>query len=65
MDTNAAYVMATQWLAKAGMDVEGLNRDSERVDVITWELGDKFVPVYVVRWRKFEAWYGDNAAPNL
>jgi hypothetical protein len=59
-DTNAPYQLATQWLAKASMDVAGLNRDCKiQVAVDPWvnelaTLGDKpdktFVPVYFIGW---------------
>jgi hypothetical protein len=62
IDTNAAYHLAMQWLAAAGMDVNGLNRDCEaRVAVSPYwngldKLGEKpreqtFAPIYYVWWR--------------
>jgi hypothetical protein len=51
MNTNAACAMALQWLAAAGMDTKALERDS-KVRVLTWEIGDNFVPVYYVSWRQ-------------
>lgn len=59
-DPNAAYQLATQWLAAIHMDVNGLNRDY-RVHVALspfWNglatLGEKprkqFVPIYYVWW---------------
>lgn len=53
MDTNAAYQLATQFLAAASMDVKALNRDCQvRVDAFTPEgkNGRHFVPVYWVYW---------------
>jgi hypothetical protein len=61
MDTNAAYVMATQCLARLSMDVNGLNRDCVAHVALSpsWndldKLGDKprgptFVPIYFVWW---------------
>jgi hypothetical protein len=52
INTNAAYQLATQWLAAASMDVAGLNRDCQ-LSIIPWTPeGDryKFVPLYTVRW---------------
>jgi hypothetical protein len=60
MDTNAAYVLATQWLAAASMDVNRLNREC-RVEVgvsAYWNGLDRFgqvpkknfVPIYGVYW---------------
>jgi len=53
MDTNAAYQMATQWLAAASMDVEAINRDCNiHVEALTPEgkNGAHFVPLYRVYW---------------
>jgi hypothetical protein len=52
MNTNAAYAMATQWLAEAGMDLQGIERDADRVEVMAFERGTRFVPVYVVAWQR-------------
>jgi hypothetical protein len=60
MDTNAAYEMATQWLSKADMDIQALEHDAEKVDISAWEIGGKFVPIYVVRWQQLAAHRGDN-----
>jgi hypothetical protein len=49
MNTNAAYLLATQWLAAAGIDVTALERDS-RISIFAWDLGKTFVPVYMVSW---------------
>lgn len=54
MDTNAAYRLATQWLAAVSVDVKALSRD-HRVTVIcdhdyVFAPPGKFVPVYVVSW---------------
>ena len=51
MDTNAAHAMATQFLASAGVDVLALERDY-RKEILAWEVGDKFVPVYSIRWHQ-------------
>ena len=63
IETNAAYQLATQWLAAAHMDVEGMNRDC-RVETIVDEFwnalkpGEKphgtFVPIYSVTWTKIK-----------
>lgn len=60
LDTNAPYQLATQWLASASMDVNGLNRYCKAHVVLTpfWNglsrLGDTpeydFVPIYLVWW---------------
>jgi len=59
LNTNAAYQLATQWLAAVHMDVEGLNHDYEvHVDLDpNWnavrmgELPKKqFTPIYYVSW---------------
>lgn len=60
MNTNAAYQLATQWLAAASMDVKGLNRDYQVHIALSpyWNglatLGEKprkqFVPIYFVWW---------------
>ncbi len=65
MDTNAAYAMATQWLAKVGADVPALERDAERVDISAREIGGNFVPVYLVRWQKLAQFRGDSSPPKL
>jgi hypothetical protein len=65
MDTNAAYAMATQWLAKAGMNVEALERDAEKVDVSAWVIGNRFVPIYVVRWQRLGLYRGDQGPPEF
>ena len=49
INTNAAYVLATQWLAAASVDALRLERES-KIRIRTWELGDKFVPVYSICW---------------
>ena len=59
LDTNAAFMLATQWLAAAHMDVAGLNRDYDvRIDVDGYwnnvKMGDlpkkRFTPLYIVSW---------------
>ena len=53
MDTNAAYRLATQWLAAASMDVKALNRDcrlSVRAYIPEGPKGIHFVPLYWVVW---------------
>ncbi len=59
LDTNAAYQLATQWLAAAHMDVEGLNRDCVVHVVLDphWNgvrLGEipkhTFTPIYYLWW---------------
>jgi hypothetical protein len=60
MDTNAAYQSAIQWLAKASMDVKGLNRDCKAHVAVSayWnglaKLGQmpkkNFVPIYYIWW---------------
>jgi hypothetical protein len=54
INTNEAYEMATQWLAKASMDVESLNRDYPVVVQLNRDYvhapNGKFVPVYDIFW---------------
>jgi hypothetical protein len=60
MDTNSAYRAATQWLAKASMDVVGLNRECQvHAEIDAYWNGTKrgelfkkasFVPIYEVYW---------------
>lgn len=54
IDTNAAYQLATQWLAAVHMDVKGLNRDcrvSTTVDTDYVQAPPgKFVPIYWIAW---------------
>ncbi len=59
LDTNAAYQLATQWLSKAYMDVQGLNRDyNVRITLDPYWNGVKmgqmpkrtFTPIYIVSW---------------
>jgi hypothetical protein len=73
VDTNAAYGMATQWLAAAMMDVEALNRDCV-VEIRPnpyWNAGMRrgmFVPIYDVHWkseRNIAERYGDVAYVKL
>jgi len=60
LDTNAAYNMATQWLAAVSMDVAGLNRDCvmhaapaphwNRFRLNTPFTNATFTPIYYVYW---------------
>jgi hypothetical protein len=59
VNTNTAYALATQWLAAFSVDVKALERDY-RATVSWWDLGDYFVPLYTVEWRK--AGTGESAA---
>ena len=54
VNTNAAYQLATQWLAAVSMDVDGLNRDCRRsIDVcLPDEENRYFVPNYRISWSK-------------
>ena len=55
MDTNAAYQLATQFLAAVSMDVKALNRDCDltiRAFTPEGKNGSHFVPVYWVSWGK-------------
>lgn len=58
-ETNAAYQLATQWLAAVRMDVQGLNRDYDVCVAVDgyWngvQMGElpkeTFTPIYVVSW---------------
>jgi hypothetical protein len=59
LDTNAAYQLAMQWLSKAHMDVQGLNRDYKvQITLDPYWNGVKmgqlpkktFTPIYIVSW---------------
>lgn len=59
LDTNAAFQLATQWLAAAHMDVQGLNRGYDvRVALDGYwnnvKMGElpkrKFTPLYIISW---------------
>ena len=56
MDTNAAYELATQWLASVSMDVQGLNQDCQPHILVHMSKGTNnvshFVPLYSVYWTK-------------
>ena len=56
MDTNAAYLLAVDWLKRVSIDVEGLNRDHRlRIEpdkIYIRSQPDKFVPAYWVGWYK-------------
>ena len=55
METNAAFLLAMQFLAEASMDVKALNRDCNlTIRAFTPEgvNGKHFVPVYWVSWGK-------------
>ena len=69
MDTNAAYQLATQFLAAASMDVKGLNRDCNvHIRAFTPEgnTGKHFVPVYWVYWAaKGQEGHGTAASVEL
>jgi hypothetical protein len=52
VNTNTAYMLATQWLAAASVDVKSLERNCH-VAVTYWDLRDgRFVPLYTVDWFK-------------
>lgn len=74
LDTNAAYQIATQWLAAARMDVAALNRDCQvRVEPERYvnqglEQTGKFVPIYFVYWESAQnraEGYGNVASVKL
>jgi hypothetical protein len=53
LNTNAAYHLATQWLAAVSMDVKGLNRDFEisvEPELPPGNNANYFVPVYRIIW---------------
>jgi hypothetical protein len=61
MDTNAAYQLATQFLAAVSMDVKALNRDCNlhvHAFVPEGKYGMHFVPVYWVSWVKGDVGHG-------
>jgi hypothetical protein len=54
VDTNAAYQLATQWMASASMDLRALGRECQ-LSVAAWTpsgSGRPFVPLYTVQWAK-------------
>ena len=74
IDTDAAYQLATQWLASASMDVKGLNRDcTVRIEPnVYWNAGlrskGELVPIYDVSWispQNRSEGYGDTASISL
>ena len=56
LDTNTAYQLATQWLAEASMDVEGLDRDYIHYIHPTLIWGShgelRFLPLYSIYWKR-------------
>jgi len=55
MNTNAAYEIATQLLAKVSINVSALSRDCDAYIVPlvpTGETGKHFVPIYTVYWQR-------------
>jgi hypothetical protein len=51
VNTNAAYTLATQWLAAASVDFTALERDCRvQITYLRPEPDDKFVPIYKVVW---------------
>jgi hypothetical protein len=50
-NTNRIYALATNWLAALSADIKGLERDCT-VQIKPWDVGDRFVPLYEVRWSK-------------
>lgn len=69
MDTNQAFQLAQEWLEKASMDVEGLNRDFqvfiETEHSYVHPPAGKFVPVYYVYWAKQKQGAGSAASVRL
>lgn len=74
LNTNAAYVLATQWLAAAHMDVAGLNRDYDVHIAVDgyWnnvKQGDipkkNFTPLYIVSWLPKDNGYHTGASVHL
>lgn len=53
LNTNAAYVLATQFLAAVSVDVKAMESEFRPV-VRPWDLGNQFVPLYEVSWEKTE-----------
>jgi len=58
INTNEAYLLATQWLAAVSMDVAALNREcSVKVTIDTSYVrapAGKFVPIYYISWTRNE-----------
>jgi len=69
LDTNAAYQLATQWLADVSMDVQGLNRDCNLHIRPTAVRGEgataRFLPLYWVYWTKGTEGQGSMASVGL
>lgn len=61
VNTNAAYALATQLLARAFVDVGALERDFP-AKVEFWALGSRFVPLYTVVWERGAGVPSDEAA---
>jgi hypothetical protein len=49
----SAYQLAKAWLGSVSVDVQALERDY-KARVSAWDLGDRFVALYTVRWIKGE-----------
>ncbi len=69
IDTNAAYSLATQWLAAASMDVAGLTRDCFVRSEPEWWSNSinpsnqvSFIPIYRVGWYRNTNRVGEDAA---
>lgn len=69
LDTNAAYQLATQWLADVSMDVDGLNRDCNVYIRPTGVVGQgataRFLPLYWVYWAPGPDGFGSKASVGL
>ncbi|MGA3282936.1 MAG: hypothetical protein ABSD57_00565 [Verrucomicrobiota bacterium] len=69
LDTNAAYQLATQWLADVSMDVNGLNRDCNvyiRPSGVTGQGATaRFLPLYWVYWAPGPDGFGSKASVGL
>ncbi|HEX3628781.1 MAG TPA: hypothetical protein VH280_25500 [Verrucomicrobiae bacterium] len=68
METNAAYVLATQWLGAVSMDVNGLNRDCQltvELDSSFHSAPGDFVPVYFVYWKRRDLQMGATATVRV
>jgi hypothetical protein len=60
LNTNNVYMLATQWLAAASVDVNALEREYKAI-ICPWDLGDgRYVPLFTVTWVK-----GDNLQEDV
>jgi hypothetical protein len=47
-----SYALARQWLAALSVDMKRLEADYPSRVYLTWDMGDRFVPLYTVEWSR-------------